>query len=479
MAFDPDAYLAAKKAPAAPAGGGFDPDAYLAAKAGPTLNGHAKLPDAARPAQPRERSDEELGLDAGPQFSPDILGRPRTTSPVYPARPEVPTDLTPGMHTRPADPMEADPIAQGVATSAVLGPVGKVVGAAVKPVLGAATAPAIGAAEGAAASKSMGGSALAGAALGGVFGAIGGAAKGLTPEAAGARGVARLEKDITKGVPGSKATARLTNDVKFQGADKIADVAKDLPRVDKALRTQARSNPGAAHAVVDETVTHLTDKNSADFAAMQRQHGGVPLQPMAERLAALQERLNQQGRGVEADAVNRVTTDLLRRYGSGEAGLAEAKLTMSQIRNIRNDMGTVADPARNIKPNTRRQALSKVYAILNKEIEDVAANTRGVDVEALAARNRQISTLIPIRDTLAERAAKLADKDAPGLIQRAKQAPGRAVDRLKREADYAISRIPVRGELAGPELPASVPVAAREQERNRVLEMQLQALGAH
>lgn len=38
MAFDPDAYLASKAAPA-PAGGGFDPDAYLATKAAPESEG--------------------------------------------------------------------------------------------------------------------------------------------------------------------------------------------------------------------------------------------------------------------------------------------------------------------------------------------------------------------------------------------------------------------------------------------------------
>jgi hypothetical protein len=245
-----------------------------------------------------------------------------------------------------------------------------------------------------------------------------------------------------------------------EGNAEIAKVADELPGVGKALRTQAKTNPKAAHDVTDKALTDLVDKNSADFAAIQRQHGGVPLQPIAERLAGLEERLNKQGRGVSADAVNRVRTDLLKRYASDpNVGLADVKLSTQQIRNIRNDMGTIVDPARNIKPNTRRDALSKIYSILNKEIEDVAADTSGVDVNALKTRNRQISTLIPVRDALAERVDKLLDKetslfDIPGLI---KKYPGKMAKAAVRRLDYNLSQLGGYGE---PLEPGALPLAA-------------------
>jgi len=150
---------------------------------------------------------------------------------------------------------------------------------------------------------------------------------------------------------------------------------------------------------------------------------------------------------VAADAVNRVRTDLLKRYGADPEGLATAKLSAQQIRNIRNDMGTVADPARTIKPNTRRQALQQIYSVLNKEIDDVAAETRGVNLKDFKARNRQISTLIPVRDSLLARAEAEADF---GIMKRAKAAPGNAVRRAIREVAYDVSEAPpVPGAVAG------------------------------
>lgn len=145
---------------------------------------------------------------------------------------------------------------------------------------------------------------------------------------------------------------------------------------------------------------------------------------------------------------------------------SDVRLTANQVRNMRNDLGTVVDPQRTIKPNTRRQALAKIYGILNKEIEDVAENTRGVDVNALRARNRQISTLIPVRDALAERAEKLGDRDI-GIVGLMKEAPRKAGQRIAREIDYRLSQIPLGGELGGKPLPASVGVpAAQSKDRN-------------
>ena len=436
--------------PEKPASGGDDIDAILG-EAPPEVSGLAGPRRVGRMEAPSFRkSDDELDLETPAPYGGRQILAPL---PIFTQKPEV----VPGV-TRPFDPMEADPIAQGVATSTVLGPIGRTISAA----LPRAAAPAVAAGEGALASKSMGGSALTGGALGGAFGLLGVAAKAATPAAAAGRAEARLAKDVNRGV--TKAGARAANDVKFkagEGNADLAQVADELPEVGKALKTQAKTNPKAAHKVTAKAVDDLTDANDADFARIQRQHGGVPLQPIAERMAGLEERLNQQGLGVAADAVQRMRTDLLKRYGSGPEGLATAKLTAQQIRNIRNNLSTVMDPARAIKPNTRRAAEAKIHQLLNKEIEDVAADTRGVDVDALRARNRQISTLIPVRNALAERAEKLTDRDI-SIVGLAKETAKNAPKRLAREIDYRLSRIPLGGELAEPNLPASVPAAATQ-----------------
>lgn len=417
-------------------------------------------------------SDAALGIDTGPLEDVPMkipgIGTVGSHGAAQVQVPDIGTNMDAAyggpLPARPLTELEGDPIAQMVATSAVLGPIGRVVAPVLKPVLGRLTTPVVAGAEGAAASKSMGGSAAEGGALGFLLGSLGTIARGATPAAAAARAEARLPKDITAG-----ATKRAKNAVKFANergeGGGIAQVADELPEVGKALKTQAKTNPGAAHETTAKAVDELTDANSADFAAIQRQHGGVPLQPIAERLAGLEERLNAQGKGVSADAVNRVRTDLLKRYGSGPEGLETAKLTAQQIRNIRNDMGTVADPARSIKPNTKREALAQVYGILNKEIEDVAAQTRGVKVDKLRARNRQISTLIPVRDALAERAEKLADREVPGLTTRLKEGAKNARARAGREIDYQLSRLP-QIDVKGGKLPASVPASAN-QAKNR------------
>lgn len=358
---------------------------------------------------------------------------------------------------RTQDVMEGDPLAQTVVTSTLLGPVGNAATGAAKPLLGALTKPIVGAAEGGAASKMTGGDFLPGAAVGLGVGALSALARGATPAAARARQAERLEKDISKGVKGSAANKEARDAIRYHGAEKIGDIGEEIPSVGKALKTQAHANPGAAQKAVDKALDKITDANDAAYAAMQRQHGGIPLQPVAERMAGMEERLNQMGYGVEADAVKRIRTDWLKRYaGDPNVGLADVKLTMQQVRNIRNDMRQIADPTKTMDANTKRSAVNRVANLLNKEIEDIAGQTRGVDVEKLRRANRQISTLIDVRDTLEERALKLSDRDV-GLGKRLKEAPGKAAARLGREVDYQLGRVPIGGATPGPA--ARVPVA--------------------
>lgn len=415
---------------------------------------------AARPSrypQPKSMtaSDADLGISSPIDYGRDILGRQRTAPGPYP----VDGGVRVNGHTRPLDPMEADPLAQTVATTTVLGPAGRVISGALPRYM----SPLVAAGEGGAASASMGGDFGSGFALGGALGTIGAVARKASPAAAAARGEARLTTDITRGASKPvSASKKLANDVKFQGNKEIAQVADELPDVGQALKTQAKTNPKAAHKVTTDALDALTDAQDADYARIQRQHGGVDLHPIAERLAALEDRLNKQGFGAKADAVARVRTDWLKRYaGDPNVGLADVKLTAQQVRNMRNKLWRTADPTREMDPGDRRAAAADIARILNKEIEDVAADTRGVDLEKFKTRNRQISTLIPVQKALADRVEKLADqelklKDIPGLAFKAAKKAGQST---VRRVDYGLSRIPIRGELAPSQLPVAVPVS--------------------
>lgn len=485
MAFDPDAYLASKSEPSS---GGFDPDAYLASKADPEPTRETvDVGPAARRARAgmapgeRETSAEQAGVSPGlirtvvgspaAPDATDIVGRamPQPSTEHAPTaadknsfgfmlthdiRPEGPAYIPPDTTVTRRHPGGAaatihsphlagemdDPLVQ-MGTAAAMGMAAGAPAAALPAQVARVVGPAI---ETGVANKAMGGDFTTGAVLG--------AAVPLLPHAARAGKAATralgesmeggATKEILRGR--TKATGKVKNNAKFAGREdgSLVQVMNETPEVRKAILTDAHTDPGGAAKTLTKHIDAATDGNSAAGATIQKQHGGIPLQPIAERLAGLEDRLNMQGLGAAADAVNRMRTDLLKRYASDQnIGLADAKLSFQQIRNIRNKAWRAADPARTVDAGDARMAQAKIASILNKEIEDVAAQTRGVDVEALKARNRQISTLIPVRDALAQRAEKLADRDI-GIGKKAKEAIGNVAAKATRKAKYALSSFP-------------------------------------
>lgn len=376
--------------------------------------------------QPRSMtaSDVDLGIEDPADYGTDIIGRRRSAPPPMP--PRFPGDPS---GTRPADPMEADPMAQGVALAATLGPVGRVLYGTAAPVVGSVPAGVgIGAGEAYLGAKSTGDPVdLKTLAIGSVFGGIG-ARAGSPSAAAATRNNTQVTKDIVRGA--TKAPSKIANDVRFR-SDKLPEVLSELPETRKALVTQSRSNPKASGKQVTETVRELTAENDAVFDAIQAQHGGVQLDGVAQRLTGLEAQLNQQGRGVAADAVARVRDDWIKRYG----GTPGAKLTSEQIRNIRNDLGDVAFPGGGKKPKGARLAEGAIYDELNAAIEDVAGMTSGVDVAAFKARNRQISTLLPVQKSLGSRVSSAADREISPL-KRAREGVSNAATRVGRGLRY-------------------------------------------
>lgn len=465
MAFDPDAYLAAKKEPAAAPAGGFDPDAYLASKKAPVDMGpEARRARAGMGAGPRELDDVQAGTSGGSLTAKprtfEVAGRPfgvftaeHAPDPAGPAGEDYTAvrERHPGsgfgvlgafgpaksLTVSQGNPNEmGDPGAQmltatalGMGTGGGARALGTAAGVPAKLV-----APAVSALEGGTVNASLGGDFDTGAALGLVPLAARAAGRAASGANAGRTMTARgTVKEITKGE--TKAPKGMIDDVKSAAeGGRLTEVLAETPAARRAVTVKAHTNPGGAAADIDKVLDAARNANDEVYAAIQRQHRGIPLQPILDRLGNEAEKLSLQGHGIPARALRRVRAFWEKEFGQGDPNRL---LGAQQLRNMRNDLSDVIDPAKALEKNTKQHADLKVRDLLNREIEDVASNTSGVDVEALRANNRRISTLIPVRDALLERAESQAD--APFKL---KSVPGKVIGRARREAQALVEDIP-------------------------------------
>jgi hypothetical protein len=345
-------------------------------------------------------------------------------------------------HGRPQDPMEADPMAQSVALTALLGPFGRLAAAKMAPTVGAVPASvSTGAAEAYLGAKSSGSENAGDAALfGGVFGGLG-ARGGTNPNpAAIAKNDAQLTKDIKRGA--TKAPKAMADDVDFR-ADQLIESSKDAPEVRKALVTQSRSNPAAAEGVTQKTLAKDVADNDAVFKAIEQHHGGVDLQLVTDRLARLEAQYRLDGDIPGMTATGKIIDTLNSNYG-GNAG---STLNSAQLRKLRNDLGDLAFPgiAKEARPSGAKEALRDVYNEFNGAIEEIASVTPGVDVGALKARNSRISSLMPARKALGARAELEADREL-GFVKG-------GMDKLKKGATGINRRLRYAGETVGQDNP--------------------------
>lgn len=340
-------------------------------------------------------------------------------------------------HGRAMDPMEADPMAQSVALTAVLGPLGRLAAGALASRIGALPAgAAAGAGEAALGAKSAGGDVADAAKFGGLFGAIGGAASARPSAVAAARNDAQMVKDVKRGA--TKAPKSMADEVDFS-AERLAESSRDLPEVRKALVTRSRSNPVAAEATVSKARRADVAANDAVYDAIEQYHGGLDLRLVTDRLANLEAKFHVDGNMVAKEATGRLLDKLNSHYGGNAGGT----LTAAQLRNIRNDLGDVAFPgiAKEARPSAAKGAIRDAYDEFNAAIEEVAALTPGVDVGALRSRNQRISSLGPAEDALGERAALEADREL-GVFKTVK-------DKVKKGATGINRRLRYRGERTG------------------------------
>ena len=412
--------------------------------------GAAPLPGARAQPHSMTASDEDLGI-----ADPPLLGVGS-----HNRYPSYPRDYVSPTHVHEQTELEGDPLLQAITGTAMAAPLAAAAGAGAG-ALAPALAPIVsGATGGAAATAMQGGDAkqvILGAGLGGLFGAPG-AARALAegaPEAV----ASRMQTDITGGARGKTAKQVL-------GARGILDETLDAhPDLKKTLSTS--SDVATKASAVSRKLAELTDQNDEVAEAIAKHHGRISLAFPTSRLEALAQAAKESGDLSLRDAAQGVAKDLTEVADStvplkpGKGG-GVGTVTADQLRGVRNGIANrIASASPGLPPSVAMQAASRIRATLNEAIADLAGETPGVDVPALRARNRQIASLLPVKDSLAEQLRAQGLKPPPDLaadlIEHPKATIAHAVRSLPAKADYAMST-PAAQKLFG-NLPGATPTS--------------------
>lgn len=414
---------------------------------------------AARGARPdRVPTDDELGIGTPPistyRTGEPIPGQPMHSPETQPGTPESAMAAGRAAAAMPGhritQPLDVDPIAQGI----VGGAVGTVAGAAAGMPIAAAGTPGLarvvgGAAGGAAGSKVQGGSALGGAVLGGGL-----AAAGLAAEGAAARSEARAANGAFKeyGRAGNESS---------KGKLEAIGPGQVKKTIDKyeigAHPANAREQIAAARAKVGPEL-------SAQYEAARSIGGDIDMGRVAQSLDELQARFGSRaGSRPFAEDVAKLRTEMLRRYGD------KGTITPAQLNDEIGAIESSAYGGAYMTPGTakalQRATAKQLDGVLQGHLEQVAQQPGGAEVVArlgeLNKDYRVLSTLSPIaqksavKATFAETPMEKLQRDPKGAVADAAAkvatAPVRAAAAVGRGVDKAV------GSLA---VPSSAPTVA-------------------
>jgi hypothetical protein len=242
-----------------------------------------------------------------------------------------------------------------------------------------------------------------------VSGAIGGATSKLV-RGSPTRVDERLVSNISRGPAGGAAKDKLYKNVVAKAGEEFEDLNEVLsrnPGVKASLVLNAANNPAKSAKIV----TRVIDRVDGELSPMYRQidAGPAPMSAVAlqNRLIELQHGLKEAGNTGMADVVEKFENHLAKHYGDGDAIKDGARLTASALRRLKGEVGEIAFKG-DAPGNTpfRTLAQQKIYGAINETIEEAAAATPGVSVERMRLLNKDASTLIAVRDALADRGVK-------------------------------------------------------------------------
>jgi len=305
---------------------------------------------------------------------------------------------------------------------------------------------------------------------GGIGGLLGvpGAALGVVRRAPGAVNE-RLTRAVTGGLKGKAAQ-------NIVASDSLEEVAAAHPELRSVLSSGA--SPAEKFNATSATMGKLTAANDAVYDAIQATHQGIPLDPIAKKIQAVAEKAHAEGDEVVEKAAASAIENL-QRYGdvADKRGLVA---TATQVRGVRNNLARKVQALNpTMGPTEAQAAADQIKRAINEGIEDVAAQTKGVDVKALRERNQQIAALMPVQQTLRQRAiaAGLNEGQDPlaefihgpkhviaGLVNKAPAAADAAIAdnaTLQRfatgRAGKLLSSLPAAAPLAGSAVARKVP----------------------
>jgi len=399
------------------------------------------------PSRPREVTAEQAGTSAGMETQKNEVMRPfgargYYTSSIEPAPADRPQDYTirqplPGggvrLKTTVGNQNEmADPLVQmGTVTAA---------GMATGGLASELGAPALvaRAAEGAAANKVGGGDASTGAALALVPNVVPTLrAAGQAVKAAPAAADAALRR-IARGAPAkvdqASVRAALGEDALTQAKTKTANaVATTEPErlravfsrnedLRKALHGEARANPEKAHTATSTTIEKADARLDDTYRRIdleQRASATMPKVTLGDvrgEIATLKQGYLDRGELQKVDAVDKADAFLVRHYKDDAQ-----TLTATQLRGMKRELGKVGFSGDATTPRSvKAEVHADLYGPVAKQIEKLAGATPGVDVPRFMADNQDVSTLIPIRDALNERAVAARAGRGRRLMEMAK-----------------------------------------------------------
>ena len=290
--------------------------------------------------------------------------------------------------------------AMDVATSIAGSGVGKVVGkgvAKLSPIAAKLIEPAV---AGAATTALQGGNLKQVGISGGIGAALGIPGAALTAIRGAPAAVAeRLPTAVTGGARSKVA--------KQAGSAVASDILDAHPELKKVLSTGDLTEKFNA---TGSTLNKLTSANDAVYDAIQAQHQGIPFEPVAAKIKVVAAQAHEAGDATLEDAAQ-AAIDNLQRF-TDVADKRGGIVSATQLRGVRNNL---ARRVQAINPTLGasdvQAAADEIKRAINDGIEDVAAQTKGVDVAALKARNQQIAGLLPVQRSLR---AQVIDKNLLG-----------------------------------------------------------------
>lgn len=244
----------------------------------------------------------------------------------------------------------------------------------------------------------------AGLLLAGAGGAASGALTKIA-ERAPERVADRVERNVERGEAGGKANKRAADQMHAKAARGDFDETMERhPDVYKTLATKAASDPAKAAEKVQAKLKAIKSEVDPMYEAIDKGPAVPSSADLNSKLDAVRQQMVAEGRTGQADAIETFQTHLKKHYAG-----ATKPIPAAALRNLRNEVGEVAfgnNP--NVSPKFREQAQRAIYGAINETIDDAGKKTPGVDVDALKALNRDTSTLITVKDALADRASKAA-----------------------------------------------------------------------